>query len=629
MMQTAYDGVVFGALYALMAIGIVLIYRATGVLNLAQGAIAATGGYLAWYLAAVVKMPLPLAMLLATICGGLIGAVCGAVTNFLMSSKSPLVQSVATFGIAMIIQWSNRLAFGTRPRRLDAPLEADWSIAGVVMNGRDLSVVVLGSLVILCVYLLINYTSLGLRMRALAEDKITAKLYGISEWRIVLSSWFFGGALAAVSGVLIAIFIQIDHLLPMTLTIQSFGAMVLGGFGSVGGALLGGIVLGLVSSFVTVFLSSDLKNAIILGFVLIVLIVRPSGLLGVPKFKVAEGREVAQGPGLPGNGRLKGLLGDWIFAAMLIAAMPVLATLGFPIPMITMSLLVSTAIAVMGVSFIYYFQHRISLGQGAFVTFCVYFLHVIGISFGFGPSIPILILSVLMTSVFAALIGWVTLRLDGFYFAVTTLFLPFGLAEVLGQFGKITNGQTGITSPEVVGLANSSSEPTVLLVQAAVAFLAIGAVLLVVLQSRLGRIWVAVRDTPEAVEATGINPVPYRVLAFGISGAVAAAGGYLVALTLSFTSPEQFGMHWSILLLLATFAGGSRLLMSGSLIGAAVIILVPQFVSERGGVSDMMLGAALLVVLAIPGDGLRGLLDRLRSVRFRRSVAVRASGKEA
>lgn len=625
MTQIIYDGIVFGTLYALTAIGIVLIYRATGVLNLSQGAIATTAGYLAWYLISVVGMPLPIAMALAVLCGGLVGVVSGAAINLLMAKKSPLVQSVATFGLAMVLQWMNRILFGTRPRRLDTPFQADWNFLGVAMNGRDISVIACGTLAILGIYLLINHTSLGMRMRALTEDKITARLYGISERWIVLSSWFIGCALASVSGILIAVFIQIDYHLPTIMTIQSFGAMVLGGFGSVGGALLGGVLLGLVSSFVTMFLSSDLKNFIILGFVLVVLIVRPSGLLGTPKFKVAEGRETAHGPGLPGNGKFRGLLADWALAAVFIAMLPGLVALGLPVPMITMSLIVSTAIAVMGVSFIYYFQHRITLGQGAFVTICVYFLHVAATGWGLGLSIPLLAVAVLATSLCAALIGWITLRLDGFYFAVATLFLPFGIAELLGQLGSLTNGQMGITSPDVVGLANSSSDPLALFIQIAAVFLAIGAAFLGILKSRLGRIWVAVRDAPEAVEATGINPVPYRVLAFGISGAAAGVGGYFVANTLSFTSPEQFGMHWSIFLLLATFAGGSRLLMSGSLIGATLIILVPQFVSG-GGLSDMVLGLALLLVLALPEGNFSRIRRRLSSIGVGRGIVVGKAG---
>lgn len=609
MMQTLYDGVVFGVLYALVAIGIVLTFRATGVLNLAQGAIATTAGYFAWYLTSSLGLSFLPALIIATAAGGVTGVILGGIISFLMPGKSALVQSVATFGFGMILQWINRTAFGTRTQHIEAPFAAQWEFAGLAMSGRDMTVVIIGALVVLGVYLLVNKTDLGLRIRALAQDKETARLYGISEWRIVAISWFVGSALAAVSGVLIAIFIQIDHTIAITLMIQSFGAMVLGGFGSIGGAMMGGVVLGLASSIITVFLSTDLKNTIILGFILIVLIVRPSGLMGGPIFKPAEGRETAQGPAVPGGRTGRGVYFDLGLALLIILALPLLAAAGVPLPAITLALLVSTAISVMGVSFIYYFQHRISLGQGAFATFCVYFLYVLTVGWNIQLSIPWLLLALVATAGLAAIIGWITLRLDGFYFAVTTMFLPFGVGEIIGQMGSLTNGQSGIFPPEIAGFSASSSG-MILYIEASIIFMVLGAALLFLMRSRYGRIWVAIRDTPEAVEATGINPVPYRVLAFAISGIIVGLGGYLVSVLLSFISPEQLGMHWSILLLLATIAAGQHLLVSGSLFGAGLIILVPQFVSGQGGISDLVLGLALLVILMLPQKGLFSFAGR-------------------
>lgn len=622
MTQALYDGAVFGVLYALVAIGIVLIYRATGVLNLAQGSIATTAGYMGWYLATSFGMPFPIALILATVTGGVVGVVLGALISFLMPGKSALVRSVATFGFGMILQWGNRLVFGTRTQHIDAPFAAQWEFGGLAMSGRDLTVVVIGALVVFGVHLLVNKTSLGLQMRAMAQDKETARLYGISEWRVVASSWFIGSALASVSGVLIAIFIQIDHQIAITLMIQSFGAMVLGGFGSIGGAMLGGVVMGLVSSLITVFLSSDLKNTIILFFVLVVLIVRPSGLMGGGTFKLAEGRESAQGPCVPGR---RNVYLDIALALLIIAALPLLATAGLAIPPITLALLVSTGIAVMGVSFIYYFQHRITLGQGMFATFCIYTLHSLTTGLGVEPTISWLLVALIATAVLAAGIGWITLRLDGFYFAVTTMFLPFGVAEIIGQMGSLTNGQSGIFTPEIAGLRSPSSSAMALYIQASLAFAAIGVAMLVLLRSRVGRLWVAIRDTSEAVEATGINPVPYRMLAFALSGVIVAVGGYLVAIPLSFISPDQLGMHWSILLLLATFAGGQHLLLSGSLIGAALIVLVPQFVAGQGGISDVVLGTVLLLILMLPE---KGFFSAMRGKRTEIGMHSRVQSQE-
>lgn len=606
MMQTLYDGVVFGMLYALVAIGIVLIFRATDVLNLAQGAIATTAGYFGWYLTSSLGMSFVPALIIATVAGGLLGLGIGGAISILMPGKSALVRSVATFGFGMILQWLNRIAFGTRTQNIDAPFDTQWDFAGLAMSGRDITVVLIGALVVLGVHMLVNRTGLGLRMRALVQDKDTARLYGISEWRIVATSWFIGSALASVSGVLIAVVIQIDHTVAATLVIQSFGAMVLGGFGSIGGAMAGGIILGLISSLITVFLSSDLKNTIILVFVLIVLVVRPSGLMGGPTFKPAEGREKAQGPAIPGGRSGRGVYVDMGMAVLIVLALPLLVSMGLPMPSITLALLVSTAIAVMGVSFIYYFQHRIPLGQGAFVTFCIYFLHVLTSAWGIQLTIPWLLLALAATGLVAAAIGWITLRLDGFYFAVATMFLPFGAAEIVGQMGELTNGQMGIFSPEISRLPTAASSGTTLYTFAAVLFLVIGAAMLVLMRSRYGRLWVAIRDTPEAVEATGINPVPYRVFAFALSGIVVAIGGYLVVMLLSFVTPEQVGMHWSMLLLLATFAAGQHLLVTGSLVGAGLIVLVPQLVAGQGGVSDMVLGLVLLVILMLPDKGLFG-----------------------
>lgn len=614
MAQTLYDGFVFGVLYALVAIGIVLIYRCTGVLNFAQGAIGTTAGYLAWHLTIVLGAPLPIALIVAAAVGGILGVFIGGSISVLMPRKSALVQSVATFGFAMVLQWLNRVILGALPRRLDAPFGGEWKIVGVFVSSRDLTVLMVGAIVLLGVYCLVFKTNIGLKMRALSQDRDTARIYGISEWRIIAISWFCGSALAAISGVLITTFIQIDHAIAVTLMNQSFGAMVLGGFGSIGGSFVGGIVLGIASSTITMFSSSDLKNTLILVFVLAILIFRPSGLLGVPKFRVAEGRESALGPPIPDGRHGFSLLGDIGMAIALVALLLLLAGLGFPISRVTIGLLMSTAIVVLGVSFIFYFQDRIPLGQGAFATLCVYFLHITAVGWGLKLTIPWLIVAIGFTGVVAAIIGWITLRLDGFYFAVATLFLPLGIAELLGQMGPLTNGTAGINTPPVQGIFANSSTPEQLLMLSAMLFAFVCGFVIVLLRTRLGKILVAIRDTPEAIEAVGINPVPYRVLAFGISGAIAALGGYMVAAELSFVTPEDFGMHWSILLLLATFAGGSRFIISGAIIGSAVIVLVPELVSRLGGISDMVLGIALIATLMMPG-----------SMRFRKSSAKVAS----
>lgn len=627
-LQIGYDGLVIGMLYAMVGLGMVLIFRTTNVLNFGQGAIATLAGYLSWQLTEDLGLPYPVTFLVATLCGALAGTLLGTVITVFMTKASVFEKSVATLGFAFVLAWVNRNYFGEQTQ--SGPVVFTWStrIGGVAVSGMELFVIGVAAVAVLAVFWLLHRTRLGLNMRALSQDQQTARSFGVSERRVSILSWFIGSALGSASGVLVGGFLQLDHSVMTTIMIQSFAALVLGGFGSAIGAVVGGVVLGISSTAITTYLDSNFKNTVILLVVLIILVVRPSGLVGMKTIVVPETGQSRSLPSLPRPGSLRRplpLVGIVVLAALLVA----LPFIPHPFTMVTYAVCVSTAIAVIALGLLTGYVGELSLGHGAFVTVGAYASALVVQRIAPLPYPATIVVAALAAGLFGAIAGWATLRLSSYYLAVATLFLTYMVAEIILQFDDVTGGATGISVPvpDLLGLTLRTDRDIYYL-----AVLTLGIVVVTVsalVRSKAGRIWVAVRDAPSAAAANGIAVNRHKVIAFAISAAIAGIAGSLLATTLSHVGSSDFGLNWSIMLILAVIVGGTGSL-PGALFGAAIIVLVPEALAHTRGMGDLVLGATLVLVLILMPGGLPALMTRIRNAvtRARGPAAGRGPGAD-
>jgi len=278
-LYNAFNGLVIGAFYALMALGLSLILNLSGVINFAHGGFLAVGAYLAYTV-----MPW-LGFWGALVVAPLLTAVLGLVLERLVIRRTygrdPLYSLLLTFGLALILEDSTRSIWGpqTLPFTVPESLNSAVSDEFFFITGYRLLMVGLAVAAVLALYLILTRTRLGLRIRAGTRDLETVAALGINVRRLRMLNFGLGIYLAGLAGVLAAGMLGLSPTLASSLIMPSFVAIIVGGLGSLVGTLLGGLLIGLASGVTTVFFPSA-SEAVIYVIMALVLLVRPSGLLG-------------------------------------------------------------------------------------------------------------------------------------------------------------------------------------------------------------------------------------------------------------------------------------------------------------------------------------------------------------
>jgi branched-chain amino acid transport system permease protein len=274
-----FNGLIIGAFYALMALGLSLILNLSGVINFAHGGFLAIGGYLAYslipylgYWGALVASPFLVAFIGLLVERVLIGQLYG---------RDPLYSLLLTFGLAFMIEDGTRYIWGAQslpfqiPAWLSRPLSADYFF----LTGYRVFMMLLVTAVVAGLFIILNYTRLGVRIRAGTLDLETVSVLGVNVRVLRNLNFGLGIYLAGLAGVLAVGMLGLQPNIGDNLIMPSFIAIIVGGLGSLPGTLAGGILIGVVSGLTTVFLPAA-SEAVIYVMMAAVLIVRPRGLLG-------------------------------------------------------------------------------------------------------------------------------------------------------------------------------------------------------------------------------------------------------------------------------------------------------------------------------------------------------------
>jgi neutral amino acid transport system permease protein len=283
--QQTLHGLKFGLIIAMTAVGLSLIFGTTGLVNFAHGELVTFGAIAAWFLnAAGPRIPLVAAGALAVAAGALLGGVLErGLWHPLRHRGTGLIQMlVISIGLALLIRHILLILFGGRSRNyLDYTIQREIDFGPVSVTPRDLVVMGLSLAVLIGIGLLLERTRIGKAMRAVADNRDLAESSGIDVQRVILFVWVFGGALAALGGVFLGTIETVNYLMGFQLLLLMFAGVILGGLGTAYGALIGSIVVGLVTEVSTVWLSTELKYVWALLILALVLLFRPQGILGV------------------------------------------------------------------------------------------------------------------------------------------------------------------------------------------------------------------------------------------------------------------------------------------------------------------------------------------------------------
>ena len=293
--QELVNGLTTGALYSLVALGFSMVYGVLKLLNFAHGDLYMVGAYIGffviqWFGGAqhlTIAVPL-LLVIMFVLAAGLVGGLGVAIERFAyrpLRDAPRIAPLITAIGVSFFLESSALLLFGAQYRVYNTAefisLSSGIQIGSVTIDSVQILVLVLGVVLMAGLQLLVNRTRLGRQMRAVAADREAAEMLGINVNFVITATFFLGSALAGVAGIMGGLlFNQVTATIGFIAGLKAFTAAVVGGIGSIPGAMLGGLFIGVAESFVTGYISSTYSNLIVFGILIVVMLLRPSGLLG-------------------------------------------------------------------------------------------------------------------------------------------------------------------------------------------------------------------------------------------------------------------------------------------------------------------------------------------------------------
>jgi neutral amino acid transport system permease protein len=280
--QTGINGLSLGSIYALGAVGLTLVYGILKLVNFAQGDLLTFGAFMAYLMNVTWGIPLAAAILWAMLTTALLGVFFErAMWGPMRARHAGLLQLLLmSIGLAFVIRAIIYFGWGTEIRILDVNVTDTVKFFGLTIGRTELIVMGIGFAVLLAVGLMLRYTRLGKQMRALSDNLDLAETSGINTERVIVLTWVFAGALAGLAGVLAGAVTTVYPELGFELLLVLFAAVVLGGIGDAFGALVAGLVLGLMTEWSTLLIDARWKITVGFLVLVLVLVIRPQGIFG-------------------------------------------------------------------------------------------------------------------------------------------------------------------------------------------------------------------------------------------------------------------------------------------------------------------------------------------------------------
>ena len=277
------SGVSLGSVYAMIALGYTMVYGIAKMLNFAHGDVIMIGGYISLMAMNALGLPWWLAVIMAIVVCTVLGVVIEGLAYKPLRSAPSLAVLITAIGVSYFLQNSALLIWGANPKSYTPIVSGALELFDGALKIPYISIVTMAMCVVVMIALttFISKSKMGKAMRACSEDKAAAQLMGINVNRTVSTTFAIGSSLAAIAGVLLCS--SYSALMPTTGSmpgIKAFTAAVFGGIGSIPGAFLGGILLGIIESMAKAYISTQLANSVVFAVLIIVLLVRPAGLLG-------------------------------------------------------------------------------------------------------------------------------------------------------------------------------------------------------------------------------------------------------------------------------------------------------------------------------------------------------------
>jgi branched-chain amino acid transport system permease protein len=615
------NGLAIGNVYAMLAIGFVLVFGVANLINFAQGSLFVVGGYLAYTFATLLGLPLALAATLAVALTAMLGLVIDRAFLRPLERGPRIAPLLATLAIAVILDETVHLIWSPDTKPFPSPLASTtWQVGNAYISAVDVLILAVGIGTIVALTLFLNRTWIGRAMRATAMDPEAAQQMGVDVSLMRSLTFGIAGLVGGVGGVLVGFYYQaIWPTMGIPLGIKGFTAALLGGISSIPGAIVGGLLLGVFESLTSGYLGSIYRNLIAYTLLLLVLFFRPQGLFGSRGLEALGGAQAAGGA-VPSTSLMSSPFQTaesrplttpaWLAALLALAA----ASFPFWAPD-------TTWVHILGLAFIYAIlavsltivsgtAGQISVGHAGIWGVGAYVAAIV--TTRYLPGLPIeltLIAAGLAGMVAGVLSGFFAARLSGHVIVMATLASGLIFYSIMLVWIPVTRGPMGVFAipPPVLGLLGGlelwRTEQQYWLALAVLAVVLLLADRL--LGSDVGRLWRAVREDRLAAVASGVPAVRYLLMAFGVSGFLAGVSGALYAHYVTAISPNSFLILVSFQILAIVVLGGLGNL-TGAVFGAIVLIGATEALRGFGDYRMVTYGVILLAVILFRPRGLFG-----------------------
>lgn len=650
--QLLINGLMLGAIYALAAVAYTLVYGVVKLVNFAFGELFMLGGFLTLtlmstqisllgYLVTMPALNFFVAAPLAIACVAALGALIDFVAYRPLRHAPRLAPLITSIAVSVLLQSVAQTVWGPGSMRFPAmPFATVPSLhisQDLSVSGSDMVVFGCALLAMIGVQVFVSCSSLGRAMRGAAQDATAAYLVGIPVNRIIGAAFIIGSALAAFAGILYAQTFQFaSPTMGFVPGLKALTAAVLGGIGSVPGAAIGGLFLGVVESLCAGYLPQGAvyQDALSFGLLVLLLLVRPQGLLGNKELNIAaRGSLISRVTGRR-NGILRAgfnildrLFGSQLFSKGSFKLLAVAAAVGLGFAIRSeywLGILVMVLIYGMlasGLNIVVGLAGLLDLGFVAFWAIGSYFTSLVFIDvlqnhYGVDTTsvwwllYPNLIVGGALAALLGAILGYPTLRVRGDYLAIMTLGFGEIVRVVATNWVSLTNGPMGIRgipSPQLFSITLDDSRQLY--------FFALALTVLIlffigrIARSFVGRAWVALREDEDAAEAMGVPGTRYKLLAYACSGFIGGMVGVFYAHFQQYISPASFTLFENILILMLIVLGGLGTMM-GPFVGAAIWIVFLQlslkipFVATYPESRYVLLGIVLIALMLYRPDGI-------------------------
>ena len=601
------NGLSLGSIYALIALGYSMVYGIILLLNFAHGDVIMVGAYMSWFVMNQLGLG-PVTAVCATILTcTLLGVVIEKIAYTPLRSAPRISLLITAIGVSFFLEYTAELVMGSGAKVIPSYYDNKTFYLGKVPLGlTSIITLVVTVLSMLVLTFLVQKTKLGKAMRAVSEDMDAARLMGINVNSTISFTFAVGSALAGIGSVLYCCsYPQATPTMGSMLGLKAFVAAVLGGIGSIPGAMVGGIAIGLCECFVSAIGLSAWKDAVTFAILIIVLLVKPTGFLG--RRKRCKGdcnmnklkRKTLK---MPVRYLMNTVLVVLLFVLLSFMTQNVLSTYQNKV-LLTVGINIILAVS-LNVSTGYLGQ--LPLGHAGFMAVgaytCALFTKYSPLPSGAAFVIG-LALGAVMAGIFGVLIGIPALRLTGDYLAILTLGFGEIIRITLNNIDDVLGFKLFYGAKGLKNIPKYSNYWNVFLCVVITCF-AIHAMM----KSRHGRAVLAIRDNEIAAESCGIQTTYYKVMAFAFSAAFAGLAGGLYACYLGVLDPSTFGFMKSIEILVMVVLGGMGSML-GSILSATVLTILPEATRSFESYRMVVYSLVLILMMIFRPGGLLGSYD--------------------